>query len=101
MISLKALLCALPLIAAACASASGTFHPLGPDHPASAQASELPIQDPAGALWTTESTTTAPAAEPAGAYACPMHPEVSSAEPGRCPKCGMELEKSAGHHHDG
>ncbi len=25
------------------------------------------------------------------AYACPMHPEVVSDEPGRCPKCGMKL----------
>jgi FtsP/CotA-like multicopper oxidase with cupredoxin domain len=36
-----------------------------------------------------------PAAMPAGAgpvtYACPMHPEVTSDEPGRCPKCGMRL----------
>jgi len=25
-------------------------------------------------------------------YACPMHPEVRSDQPGRCPKCGMALE---------
>jgi len=24
---------------------------------------------------------------------CPMHPEVKSDEPGKCPECGMELVK--------
>jgi FtsP/CotA-like multicopper oxidase with cupredoxin domain len=28
-------------------------------------------------------------------YACPMHPEVTSDEPGRCPKCGMKLLATA------
>jgi hypothetical protein len=26
-------------------------------------------------------------------YACPMHPEVVRDAPGKCPKCGMDLEK--------
>jgi hypothetical protein len=24
-------------------------------------------------------------------YTCPMHPEVTSDKPGKCPKCGMKL----------
>jgi cytochrome oxidase Cu insertion factor (SCO1/SenC/PrrC family) len=27
----------------------------------------------------------------AAVYTCPMHPEVKSSKPGRCPKCGMDL----------
>jgi len=29
--------------------------------------------------------------EEASAYTCPMHPEIRSSTPGRCPKCGMDL----------
>jgi Heavy metal binding domain len=25
-------------------------------------------------------------------YTCPMHPEVMQDKPGKCPKCGMNLE---------
>jgi FtsP/CotA-like multicopper oxidase with cupredoxin domain len=34
---------------------------------------------------------TSPQATGSVVYACPMHPEVTSQEPGRCPKCGMKL----------
>jgi Cu(I)/Ag(I) efflux system membrane fusion protein len=30
-----------------------------------------------------------------GRYTCPMHPEVVSDKPGKCPKCGMNLEAVA------
>ena len=30
-------------------------------------------------------------AEAASSYVCPMHPDVTAAEPGTCPKCGMKL----------
>ncbi len=26
-------------------------------------------------------------------YSCPMHPDVTSSQPGQCPRCGMDLEK--------
>lgn len=52
---------------------------------------------------TPETTATTPAATaaapdstaaPAGLaaqYTCPMHPEVVANQPGKCPKCGMDL----------
>ena len=33
-------------------------------------------------------------------YTCPMHPEILSDKPGKCPKCGMELvQKSSSSEH--
>jgi uncharacterized protein involved in copper resistance len=44
----------------------------------------------------------APATTTAAAmYVCPMHPEVTSSAPGKCPKCGMTLVKKEQGGHDG
>ncbi|HVS30689.1 MAG TPA: heavy metal-binding domain-containing protein [Thermoanaerobaculia bacterium] len=38
--------------------------------------------------------STTPSPQPAAAvYTCPMHPEVTSDQPGTCPRCGMALVK--------
>lgn len=58
--------------------------------------------EPAKAGCGTESgcgmshaTQQAPATAAEGTrYSCPMHPEVVSDKPGKCPKCGMNLEKT-------
>jgi Cu+-exporting ATPase len=39
-----------------------------------------------------EPSATRPEAPSAGAYTCPMHPEVRADRSGSCPKCGMALE---------
>lgn len=45
-----------------------------------------------GASHATQQQAPATAAE-GNLYSCPMHPEVVSNKPGKCPKCGMNLEK--------
>jgi hypothetical protein len=91
--------------------------PMGTDHPASAGAAPAPERERSGVLVRAEPTgdpsANAPAPpteahtghdhgahEPAPAdgntaaaatYTCPMHREVTSKEPGRCPRCGMAL----------
>lgn len=86
------------------------------EHPASVEAAAAPEQERSGLLSEREpmgearAGVPAPAAgahgghadhrEPAPAaaarYSCPMHPEVVSDEPGRCPKCGMALVEKEG-----
>lgn len=72
-----------------------TEEPAG--HPANGSEPDPAHHAPAATDEHDHSTAGTPASPPTGAsYACPMHPEVISSEPGSCPKCGMRfVEKKA------
>jgi multidrug efflux pump subunit AcrA (membrane-fusion protein) len=63
--------------------------PMAMRHPA-------PMNTPVGlglpASGASASSGAEPPASPATVYSCPMHPDVTSPTPGKCPKCGMELQ---------
>jgi RND family efflux transporter MFP subunit len=48
-----------------------------------------------GAAPATPAAPAAPAPAAATIWTCPMDPEVVSDKPGKCPKCGMDLEPKA------
>ncbi|ATB40240.1 hypothetical protein CYFUS_005688 [Cystobacter fuscus] len=98
-LSMKLLTGALALGLSACALGAAERVPslLDPSNPA---ASESPMRamlalhgSPAAAPPATLSQAEPPdAGTPSSAlYVCPMHRDVTSHEPGRCPKCGMKL----------
>ena len=87
---------------ASCAVPTGTFHPLPTDHPASSAAAEGEIHDPGRVLAQALPLPIGmePQARDEGVstqvrYACPMHPDVVSDQPGECPRCGMALKQQA------
>ncbi|MCC6522223.1 MAG: efflux RND transporter periplasmic adaptor subunit [Polyangiaceae bacterium] len=67
--------------------------------PGTSAPSAQPTPPPAGTGGPGPAPSGGSSAAPASAepqdgarYSCPMHPEVRSRDPGRCPKCGMFLE---------
>ena len=96
-------------------SATDPSNPSAPEGPAAAVAAPAPPSvtsasapgdahaghshdDHGGATPTTSTSSTTASASAASAapsqgvtYVCPMHPEVTSATPGVCPKCNMKL----------
>ncbi len=96
----------------ACAVSRGGFAPITGSHPASLHAEEGDIADPGMSL--VPSAHPAPTGEHPGLegavspahYVCPMHSDVSSDSPGKCPRCGMALKEEKpdagqeGHVHD-
>lgn len=95
------------LLACACA----TPPPPKPAHldPSSPDAPEAPLPAKSNALVLEPLHDPAPApAEKGSGFTCPMHPEIDQPEPGRCPKCGMNLVPKEAtpapgheHHHPG
>jgi multidrug efflux pump subunit AcrA (membrane-fusion protein) len=55
----------------------------------------IPVMAPPEGLTNSATATTNSISETKSAakqlYTCPMHPEVISDKPGKCPKCGMDL----------
>jgi hypothetical protein len=101
----QALLPAVVALATACATEPPPRPvQLDPSNPAAAESPPLtagalaqPSQPPTpGSPAPAGRTEAAPDAGGAGdqrptLYTCPMHPEVISDKPGKCPKCGMTL----------
>ena len=89
-----------PVAVAAVAGCAGQSSPPGipADHPAHPAAAEAPAPARSHALHdpvATASEASPTAAEPSDAptvYTCPHHPEVTSNQPGVCPKCDMKLQ---------
>ena len=81
-------LVAIPAAAvAACAAA-----PPPPSVSANDPSNPDAVETPAPPAIVTAAVVDAGTTPAAAVYACPMHPEVTSTQPGqKCPKCGMTL----------
>ncbi len=102
------LVCLAGLWAAGCASVglpevkdTSPASPAGAEAPTPAPSETLRIAPPEEPVKPGAAPAASPSApqgqeaqtppSAAVSYTCPMHPEVVSKDPGKCPKCGMAL----------
>jgi FtsP/CotA-like multicopper oxidase with cupredoxin domain len=70
-------------------------------------APHIDVQPDKTLAFIAEMDMEAPEGDGPTGYVCPMHPQVTSEEPGHCPDCGMKLlpaglaEAGGGHEHGG
>ena len=87
----------ITLLFVACTSATTTPHDDGHVHTAAPAQTATPLQsdefDAPAATSVAEADKARGPEVQHGLYVCPMHPEVTSDKPGKCPKCGMTLVK--------
>jgi hypothetical protein len=88
----------LALLLGLAAGLPACFHDHGHEHdaparPAAAATAAAPAAAPAPAPAEEEPVGSV-AAAPEELWSCPMHPEITATEAGRCSKCGMFLTRS-------
>jgi hypothetical protein len=70
---------------------SGTPSSRGPSESSPAEGHAHQHHDQSRSTPAAQATGASDAGNSSAVYTCPMHPEVTSAVPGQCPKCGMNL----------
>jgi hypothetical protein len=95
---MKQFLIALAVLVAACSSSQPDPEVETSMHSHHESARTAPALQPdefdaAAPVSVAEAAKAAGPAQANALYACPMHPEVTSDKPGKCPKCGMTLVK--------
>jgi hypothetical protein len=87
--SVALLLGVVACVGSAVAASHSQTDPANPGAPEAPMASAAPPASGGTAAGRPSAAASGPDA--AVVYTCPMHPEVRSPVPGKCPKCGMTL----------
>ena len=80
---------ALALTVSACASTARRVP--SPWDPSNPEAPSSPVRALTALSASALAPPAAPPTAPPAGYVCPMHPDVTAHEAGRCPRCGMKL----------